>query len=102
MKLRFALLFNGKTLERWHFRCLDHLEPVAHLAAVIVAPEPSACTSKQGVSILMRLYARCLRNRAALDVTRRFEDISKFALEGTTPTADAAGFDFVLKLGCVV
>jgi hypothetical protein len=101
MKLRFALLFNGKTLERWHLRCLDHLEPVAQLAAVIVAPEPSACTWKQAVSILMRSYARRLRTRDAVDVTKRFEDISKFSLESATASADTAGFDFVLKLGCV-
>jgi hypothetical protein len=101
MKLRFALLFDGKTLERWHLRCLDHLEPFADLVSVIVAPDPPPATSKRGASILMRSYARRVRNRSALDVTKRFENVSRFRPENVAVSAEPSSFDFVLKLGCV-
>jgi hypothetical protein len=100
MKLRFALLFNGKTLERWHLRCLDHLEPFAELVAAIVAPDPPPAPSN-AASILVRSYARRVGNRSALDVTKKFENVSRFRPENVAVPAEASGFDFVLKLGCV-
>jgi len=98
-KLRFVLLFNGKTLERWHLQCLDHLEPVAHLAAVIVVPDPLPSTSSEADSILMRTYARRVRNSSCLDVTKRFEGIRKLPPEGIGDSTVPAAFDFILKLG---
>src|SRR5262245_59021887 len=100
MKLRFALLFNGKTPERWHLRCLDHLEPFADLVTAIVAPDAPPAPSNVA-SILVRSYARRVGNRSALDVTKKFENVSRSRPENVAVSAEASGFDFVLKLGCV-
>lgn len=94
--LRFALLFNGSSLERWHLRCLDHLEESAKLTCVIVAADGPNSPSKASGSALMRLYARSEDNKRKVNVTRRFASIPRFCPPGLPEPGD---LDFVLKLG---
>src|SRR5262249_33958823 len=84
-RLRFGLLCDGRSLESWHLRCLEELEPYAHLAGTIVAPPVRETGSR-----LARAYARRLRVRRAVDVTGRFQQ-----LRGDET------LDFVLRLGRV-
>src|SRR5919197_5803772 len=90
-RLRFALLFNGHSLERWHLRCLEQLEQVADLAGVVVAPESR---SRRPASRLMRAYATRVSSQSTVDVTQRFADLPRASVEGSS-------FDFVLRLGSV-
>jgi hypothetical protein len=99
-KLRFALLFNGRSLEQWHVRCLDQLEPFANLKGVIVTPDQPRSASKEGGSMLMRWYAKRVHDGSIRDVLGRFADAPKFCFDSLPEPADPAGFDFVLKLGC--
>ncbi len=94
--LRFALLFNGSYLERWHLRCLDRLEESAKLTGVILAADSPSPPTKASGSILMRLYARSVSAKWTVDVTQRLADIRRFhAAEPIQPAA----LDFILKLG---
>jgi hypothetical protein len=90
-RVRFALLFNGHSLERWHLRCLEQLEQVADLAGVVVAPESR---SRRPASRLMRAYATRVSAQSTVDVTQRFADLPQASVEGSS-------FDFVLRLGSV-
>ena len=97
--LRFALLFNGSSLERWHLRCLDHLEESAKLAGVIVAVDgPGSRVSTTG-SVLMRLYAGSEGSRETVDVTKRLANVRRFYGTEEQWPIEARALDFVLKLG---
>src|SRR5713226_5300214 len=94
--MRFALLFNGSYLERWHLHCLDCLEESAKLTGVILAADSPSPPTKASGSILMRLYARSVSAKWTVDVTQRLADIRRFhAAEPIQPAA----LDFILKLG---
>lgn len=94
--LRFALLLNGNTLERWHLRCLDHLEGSAKLTGVVIAADgPISPTTARG-SALMRVYTRLARSKPTADVKQRLANIRRFHPSELVEPGD---FDFVLKLG---
>jgi hypothetical protein len=91
-RLRFALLFDGESLEPWHLRCLDELEEVAELAGVVVASGLERPGFAEGASRPLRRYLR----RVALprtDVAARFAGVPRLVADG------AATLDFALKLG---
>jgi hypothetical protein len=91
-RLRFALVFDGTRLERWHLRCLDELEPVAELAWVVVAPGTAV---RRTGSLLFEWYARRVERDSLVDAGTRFAALSPPADE------DGEGIDFVLGLGDV-
>lgn len=98
-RLRFALLCNGSSLERWHLRCLDHLEECAELAGVILAAEELSSPARTTGSALMRRYARSVLSKETVNVSQRFANVKRFGgNEGHQPLEDG-DFDFVLKLG---
>jgi len=99
-RLRFALIFNGNSLERWHVSCLDQLEELAELAGVIVAaahPSPSS----RGAGSMMRSYARRVNDRSTVDVTERFAHVPRLPADSVHSPGEDRAFDFVLRLGRV-
>ncbi len=94
--LRFALLFNGTSLERWHLRCLDLLEESAKLTGVILAADNPSSPTKASGSALMCLYARSVDSKRTVDVTQRLANIRLFRAAEFIKPGD---LDFVLKLG---
>jgi hypothetical protein len=94
--LRFALLFNGSTLERWHLRCLDYLEESAKLTCIIVAADRPNSSTMASASALMRLYARSLGNKQKVNVTQRLANIARFR---PSRLVEPGELDFILKLG---
>ncbi len=96
--LRFALLFNGNSLERWHLRCLDHLEESAKLTGVILAADSPSSPAKASGSALMRLYAKSVGSNGRVDVTKRFANMRFYGADGAE-SAEPRDLDFVLKLG---
>ena len=99
-RLRFALLFNGNSLERWHLTCLDHLEHFAELAGVIVAADHRTL-SAPAASRLMRSYATRVTHRSSVDVSERFAHLRRLPAEGVWSPDAGRRFDFVLRLGSV-
>jgi hypothetical protein len=97
--MRFALLFNGGSLERWHLRCLDALEECDELAGVILAADGPGSPAKATGSALMRLYGRPVGSRGAVDVTKRLGQVRRLYGEGQHKPIEPQEFDFVLKLG---
>jgi hypothetical protein len=96
--LRFALLFNGSSLERWHLRCLDHLEESAKLTGVILAADSPSSPAKASGSALMHLYAKSVSTRR-VDVTKRFANMRRFYWANRAEPVEPRDLDFVLKLG---
>src|SRR5262249_28402190 len=89
-RLRFALLHDGESLERWHLGCLDELAEVADLAGVMVSP--ATTHTPQAGSAVMRRYAERARRRARVSGTDRLAEVARVELG--TP-----GYDFVLSRG---
>lgn len=98
-RLRFAVLFDGESLERWHLLCLEHLEQVAELAGVMVAPAHASAPPRRAASILMRAFARRVDKRSTVRVAERFADVPRLSAESADPSVESAALDFVLKLG---
>ena len=94
--LRFALLFNGSSLERWQLRCVDHLEESAKLTGVILSADSPNSPTKASGSGLMRLYARSVGSKGRVDVTKRFANMRRFYGAESVEPRD---LDFILKLG---
>lgn len=95
--LRFALLFDGDSLERWHVECLDRLEDVAQLAAVIFAPAERREMVRRR-SPLRQRYARWVGERSTSRIPDRLRLVPRFGPDGFA-AAGSARFDFILKLG---
>jgi hypothetical protein len=94
--LRFALLFNGNSLERWHVRCLDHLEKLAELTGVMLTAESASLPAGANASALVRFYARSAGSKGTADVAGRLANIRRL---GADQPIEPGGLDFVLKLG---
>ncbi len=97
--LRFALLFNGSSLERWHLRCLDQLEESAELAGIILAADGPSPPARTTGSALVRLYARSAGSRGTVDVTKRFASVRRFCGDDRHEPIEPGDFAFILKLG---
>jgi hypothetical protein len=95
--LRFAVLLTGDPLERWHVRCLDHLDDVAELAAVIVSREKPIAGGSEGDPIGMRWLAGRARTTVA-GVPERFSHVVT-RTAGSTDAFQRREWDFMLKLG---
>ena len=100
-RLRYALLFGGESLERWHLRCLDRLEECADLAGVIVATEQPSSRSAIGRSKLFRSYAERMASRFTVPVSERFAHVPRLTLRDLHTGTDEPALDFVLTLGRV-
>jgi hypothetical protein len=98
-RLRFALLFNGRSLERWHLRCLDHLEESAELVGVILATDILDSSAKATDSVLIRLCAPSVGNAETVDVAERFASTKRFCRADENESVESGDLDFVLKLG---
>jgi hypothetical protein len=90
-RLRFALLYDGAGIERWHLRCLEQLEGVAELVCAVVAPAQPAELSG---SRLLVLYATRVERKSRVEVGDRFAHVPSSLAEGDV-------VDFVLGLGNV-
>ena len=99
-RLRYALLFDGRSLERWHLRCLEGLEPYAELTGAIAAPLEAGARSMTRGSPFLRRYAERLTRRLMVDVTGHLADIPSIALDDLTGEPEPT-LDFVLRLGRV-
>jgi hypothetical protein len=98
-RLRFALLFNGRSLERWHLRCLDHLEESALLVGVILATDNPDSSAQPADSFLIRLCAPSVGNAETVDVTERLANMKRFCRADEDEPVESGDLDFVLKLG---
>jgi hypothetical protein len=97
--LRFAVLLTGDLLEHWHARCLDELQDVAELAAVISLPERS--TSGRRDSLAVRWLSGSTGAFAPAP-PERFSHVPTHDA-GSLGTVEPGEWDFVLKLGsCVI
>jgi hypothetical protein len=98
-RLRFALLFNGSSLERWHLRSLNYLEESATLVGIISAGDSVSSSVRETSPALMRLFARSTTSNMRVDVTAKFTNIKKLSpAAGHEPIADW-DLDFILKCG---
>ncbi|MCP9485234.1 MAG: hypothetical protein MSC30_05210 [Gaiellaceae bacterium MAG52_C11] len=93
-QLRFALLYDGARLERWHLGCLEELERVAELVGIVVAQESALHAPPRPRSRLLRWYGQRLAQAAAVSVADRFAHLPASSLE-------RGAVDFVLRLGRV-
>jgi hypothetical protein len=96
--LRFALLFNGSSLEHWHLRCLNHLEKSATLVGIISTGDNPNSSTKGASSTLMGLFARSTASNMRVDVRAKFTNIKKLSAAGHEPIAQW-NLDFILSLG---
>jgi hypothetical protein len=96
--LRFALLFNGTSLESWHLSCLNHLEKSATLVGIISTGD-SPSPSLTGTSpTFMRLLGRSTASNMRVDVSAKFKNTEKLSGAGHESIADW-NLDFILSLG---
>jgi hypothetical protein len=97
-RLRFALLFNGRHLERWQLHCVEQLETTAQLVGILFADDPAAARPAATGSLVTRLLVKPGRARETVDVGQRFANVARIAANhGTEPVE----LDFVLRLGRV-
>lgn len=97
--LRFALLLNGSSLERWHVRCLDLLEESAELAGIILAADDPGYAGPTTGSALMRLYARSVSSKTMVDATERFANVRRICADDRHAPIKLGELHFILKLG---
>ena len=93
---KYALLFDGRSLERWHLRCLAELDVHAELVGVIASPTANGA-GPASVRLSRHHYARRLTNRLNEDVTSRFSGTKSLSLDDVR-----SDVDFVLRLGGVM
>jgi hypothetical protein len=98
-RLRFALLFNGRSLERWHLRCLDHLEGSAQLVGIILATDSPGSPASAINSLLIRLCGQSVGDTETVDVAERFANTVRIRHADENQPAESRDLDFVLKLG---
>ena len=99
MRLRFAVLLLGDGLEQWHLSCLDQLDSVASLAAVIAPSRQPASAGRRGPA--ERWLARGVNTAA--DLPERFRSLERrVALPDDALELEREEWDVVLKLGCGV
>jgi hypothetical protein len=99
--LRFALLLDGSSLERWQLDCIDELETAAELVALVVPPSRGAPTPGRGASRPLRWYARRAIREPRVDVSSRFGSILKFDPARLSGPDGLPQVDVVLRLGTV-
>ena len=98
-RLRFAVVYEEGTLERWHLDCLDRLENVAELAAVIVTPLPATPPQRPAASGRHApVRAPEWKHAHVRHTAERFADVRRIHAGRETPV-DLSGLDFVLKFG---
>lgn len=97
--LRYALLFDGTSLEYWHLRCLEQLDQIAELAGVVVAPRRTA--AGRAASPALRRYTRRVESRSRLDAAERFSDAPRLSFDRPPSPGAEPTLDFVLRLGSI-
>lgn len=100
-RLRFALVFNGESLEKWQLACLDQLETVAELACVIESPVDPEADQRKKCSLLMRRYVRRVEKAETLRAESRFARVPTVRADGESASFRPGGFDFALQFGSV-
>lgn len=98
MRLRYAVLLRGESIEPWHVACVGRLDGVAELAAVIVAPRDRTTSTPRRGSRLLRWYEGRVGADSTPSVAERFDHVPRHRAE-SLGSIESGSFDFVLKLG---